>query len=48
MKLLLENWREYIKEAQEISIEIEGATIDGVVHDNPERLMNLSNIQGVS
>ncbi len=48
MKLLLENWREYIKEAQEISIEIEGATIDGVVHDNPERLMNWANSQGVS
>jgi predicted GNAT family acetyltransferase len=48
MKLLFENWREYIKEAQEISIEIEGATIDGVVHDNPERLMNWANSQGVS
>ena len=48
MKLLFENWREYIKEAQEISIEIEGATIDGVVHDNPERLMNWANSQGVN
>ena len=37
-----------MKEAQEISIEIEGSTIDGVVHDNPEQLMNWANSQGVS
>ena len=37
-----------MKEAQEISIDIEGATIGGVVHDNIDRLMNWANKEGVS
>jgi len=37
-----------LKEAQEISIDIEGATIDGVVHNDIVPLMNWANSQGVS
>ena len=37
-----------MKEAQEISIDIEGATIDGVVHNDIVPLMNWANSQGVS
>ena len=48
MKKLLTEWRKYLKEAQEISIDIDGATIDGVVHDNSGRLMNWANKKGVS
>ena len=37
-----------MKEAQEISIDIEGATIDGVIHSNIDRLMNWANKEEVS
>ena len=48
MKKLLTEWRKFLKEAQEISIDIEGATIDGVIHSNIDRLMNWANKEGVS
>ena len=37
-----------MKEAQEISIDVDGATIDGVIHNNADRLMNWANKEGVS
>lgn len=37
-----------IIESQVISINIEGATIDGVVHDDPQRILNWANKEGVS
>tara|TARA_R100001443_G_C3357448_1_gene178265 strand:- start:47 stop:493 length:447 start_codon:yes stop_codon:yes gene_type:complete len=48
VKQLLTEWRKFLKEAQEISIDIEGATIDGVVHNDIVPLMNWANSQGVS
>ena len=48
MKKLLTEWRKFLKEAQEISIDVDGATIDGVIHNNADRLMNWANKEGVS
>ena len=48
MKKLLTEWRKFLKEAQEISIDVDGATIDGVIHSNIDRLMNWANKEGVS
>ena len=48
MKKLLTEWRKFLKEAQEISIDIDGATIDGVIHNSTDRLMNWANKEGVS
>ena len=42
------NERNYQKDSEAISIDIEGATIDGVVHHNAERLMNWARKEGVS
>jgi len=48
VKKLLTEWRKFLKEAQEISIDVDGATIDGVIHSNIDRLMNWANKEGVS
>ena len=41
MKLLLENWREYIEDDSEnIDIEVEGGSLSGVVHNDIRRVLN--------
>jgi len=41
MKLLLENWREYMNEdSQPIDIEVNGGSISGVVHNDIQRVLN--------
>ena len=52
LKLLIKEelgrFMDLIIESQVISIDIEGATIDGVVHDDPQRILNWANKEGVS
>ena len=41
MKLLFENWREYIEDDSEnIDIEVEGGSLSGVVHNDIRRVLN--------
>ena len=49
MKLILENWRRYLEDSSKVmEIEIDGATIEGVIHDDLQRLLNWANKEGVS
>jgi GNAT superfamily N-acetyltransferase len=41
MKLVLENWRQYLnKDSQPIDIEVNGGSISGVIHNDIQRVLN--------
>ena len=41
MKLLFENWREYLEDDSEnIDIEVEGGSLSGVIHSDMQRVLN--------
>ena len=50
MKLLFENWREYLKEddSQNIDIEVEGGSLSGVVHNDIQRVLNWAENERIS
>jgi hypothetical protein len=40
MKLLFENWREYLNDSRPIEIEVDGGSLSGVIHNDMQRVLN--------